>query len=416
MRSNTRRGNSRRILSLGIIVLSVAALGWEFWTWISNQDLWPDHSVYRWAVNAWTHGWDLMPSETPVRNGEPLPWVYPPFAVLPLAPLAVLPLKVDIALLYALNALALSTTFYLVLRRTWPGVEPLLCFALSVALVRLSLFLEPVFGCFAQGQINILLMGLVVADCLTRHPHWPRGMLVGIAAAIKLVPGVFVLFFLLRKDFRAATTAVGTAFLATLAGFLVDFEASVKYWFTQGPASAAFGSPLRTNQTVLAVLTRTDLSQVTRVSLWLLACVVLGALAVYCVRRSSDALAVVLIGLVALLVSPTSWSNHWVWLAPLLLFMVLYGLRSRSKLWLTAAVLSIHVAHWAPFVRLPLNRHLILHLPPEDQLRAAAFVILGVALLVLATFSVFRSSRSSPGRGSGEWYPVSLLRTGERAP
>ncbi|SDP93399.1 alpha-1,2-mannosyltransferase [Actinopolyspora xinjiangensis] len=396
--------------------MSVAALGWEFWAWVSNQDFWPDHSVYRWAVDAWAHGRELMPSEAPVRNGEPLPWVYPPFAVLPLAPLAVLPLKVDIALLYALNALALSTTFHLVLRRTWPGAEPLLCFALSVALARISLFLEPVFGCFAQGQINILLMGMVVVDCLARHPRWPRGMLVGIAAAIKLVPGVFVLFFLLRKNFRASVTAVGTAFLATLVGFLVDFEASVKYWFTQGPASAAFGSPLRTNQTVLAVLTRTDLPQVPRVSLWLLACAILGALAVYCVRRSSDAPAVVLIGLVSLLVSPTSWSNHWVWLAPLLLFMVVYGLRSRSKLWLTAAVLSIHVAHWAPFVRLPLNRYLMLHLPPVDQVRAASFVFLGAALLVLAAFSSFRSSRSSSRRDSGEWYPVSLLRTGERVP
>ncbi|SFD87046.1 alpha-1,2-mannosyltransferase [Actinopolyspora alba] len=403
------------IVSLGIIALSVIALGWEFWAWVSAQDYWPDHGVYRWAVESWLNGWDVMPSGATVTNEDPLPWVYPPFALLPLTPLAVLPLKVDIALLYALNAVALVTTFYLVFRRTWSRGDPLLCFAFSVALARISLFLEPVFGCFAQGQINILLMGVVAADCLVLNPRWPRGMLVGIAAAIKLVPGAFLLFFLLRKNFRAAGTVVLTAFLATLLGFLVDFEASVKYWFTQGPAAAAFGSPLRSNQTVLAVLSRTDLSGLAQVSLWVLICAVLGAATVYCVRNASGALALAIIGLVALLVSPTSWSNHWVWLAPALLFMVLYGLRSRSKLWLATAVVSVSVTHWAPFVELPLNRHLMLHLPPVDQVRAASFVILGVSLVVLTTFSLLRSSRGVPGREPSARYLASLVRTGERA-
>ncbi|MGJ7908909.1 glycosyltransferase family 87 protein [Actinopolyspora sp. H202] len=402
------------IVPLGLITLSVIALGWEFWVWISAQGHWPDHAVYRWAVESWLNGWDVMPSEATVTNEDPLPWVYPPFALLPLTPLAVLPLKVDIALLYALNAVALVTTLYLVFRRTWPRGDPLLCFALSVALARFSLFLEPVFGCFAQGQINILLMGVVAADCLVRNPRWPRGMLVGIAAAIKLVPGAFLLFFLLRKNFRAAGTVLLTAFLATLLGFLVDFEASVKYWFTQGPAAAAFGSPLRSNQSVLAVLSRTDLSGAAQVSLWVLGSALLGAATVYCVRRASDALAVAIIGLVALLISPTSWSNHWGWLAPALLFMVLYGLRSRSKLWLGTAAVSISVTHWAPFVGLPLNRHLMLHLPPVDQVRAASFVILGVSLLVLTTFSLLRSSRGVPEREASGRYLASLVGTGER--
>lgn len=53
--------------------------------------------------------------------------------------------------------------------------------------------------------------GLVAADCLTCQPRWPRGLLVGIAAAIKLTPAAFVLFFLLRRDYRAALDTCSAA-------------------------------------------------------------------------------------------------------------------------------------------------------------------------------------------------------------
>ncbi|WP_169509078.1 glycosyltransferase family 87 protein [Actinopolyspora mortivallis] len=374
-------------VSLGLIALSVVALGWELWTRVSVQEFWPDHDVYRRAVDAWLHGENVMPSSSPITNEDPLPWVYPPFALLTLAPLAVLPLKVDITLLYLLNTAALVVTFHLVLRRVWGSGDRLFCFALSLVLARASLFLGPVSGCFAQGQINIVLMGMVVADCLTRNPRWPRGMLIGLAAAVKIIPGAFVLLFLMRKNFRAAGTAVATGALATLAGFVIAFEASVKYWFTQGPAASAFGSPLRSNQTVLAVLNRTDLPAGLQISLWLLACVVLGGVTVYCVRNSSDTLSVMTIGLVALLISPTSWSNHWVWLAPTVLFMVVYGLKNYSKLWLSLSVLSVSVIFWSPFGRLPLDRDLMLNLSPVDQFRAASFVVLGFLVVALATFS-----------------------------
>ena len=64
--------------------------------------------------------------------------------------------------------------------------------------------LEPVLQTFEFGQINLLLMALVAVDCLVDRPRWPRGMLIGIAAAIKLTPAVFLLYFLLRRDYRAA--------------------------------------------------------------------------------------------------------------------------------------------------------------------------------------------------------------------
>ena len=69
------------------------------------------------------------------------------------------------------------------------------------------LLLEPVRSTLAYGQVNIVLMALVALDCLTAEPRWPRGALTGLAAALKLTPAAFVLFFLLRRDYRAAATA-----------------------------------------------------------------------------------------------------------------------------------------------------------------------------------------------------------------
>ncbi len=62
---------------------------------------------------------------------------------------------------------------------------------------------------FAFGQINVVLMTLVIADCVPRRTPWPRGLLLGLGIALKLTPAVFLLYFLLRRDNRAALTAVG---------------------------------------------------------------------------------------------------------------------------------------------------------------------------------------------------------------
>ena len=108
-----------------------------------------------------------------------------------------------------------------------------------------AMLLEPVRSTLCYGQINALLMALVAFDCLTRAPRWPRGIGVGIAAALKLTPGVFVLFFLLRRDLRSAARA-GLSFAAcTGAGFALAPRDSLRYW-----AQIAY-QPARTGGIVL---------------------------------------------------------------------------------------------------------------------------------------------------------------------
>ena len=80
------------------------------------------------------------------------------------------------------------------LRRAW----------LAAAIVAPAvIYLEPIRSNFDFGQINVVLMTLVIADCVPRKTPWPRGMLLGIAIALKLTPAVFLLYFLLRRDTRA---------------------------------------------------------------------------------------------------------------------------------------------------------------------------------------------------------------------
>ena len=104
-------------------------------------------------------------------------------------------------------------------------------------------------------------MTAVVVDCLSPASRLPRGILVGLAAAIKVTPAAFLLFFLLRKDFRALVTAAVTGLVATGVGFAVAPSESVRFWFggvlfqphrVSGPAT-------RENQTIAASLTRLHL-------------------------------------------------------------------------------------------------------------------------------------------------------------
>ena len=123
-----------------------------------------------------------------------------------------------------------------------------------------ALLLEPVRNTLAYGQINIVLMALVALDCLTEAPRWPRGALIGLAAAVKLTPAAFVLFFLLRRDYRAAAAAGVSFAAATAAGFVLAGHDSVRYWTAAVFQTGRIGNPATpANQCLQAVLARAGL-------------------------------------------------------------------------------------------------------------------------------------------------------------
>jgi alpha-1,2-mannosyltransferase len=295
-----------------------------------------DLGVYRFGGRTWLRGGDLY-GQVLVTGGLRLPFTYPPIAAVVLAPLALLPMTAAGAVLTVGSVVLAAVVLGVFLRRLAGRAAGSLWAA--GWLLPPALLLEPVRSTLAYGQINIVLMALVTLDCLTAEPRWPRGALTGLAAALKLTPAAFVLFFLLRRDYRAAATAAVSFAAVTAAGFVLAGPDSVRYWtaivFQTGRIG---GSAAATNQSIQAVLARAGLDPHTLpgAAAWLMLSAVVVVAAYrgvrYALAASQDCLALSLNAFAALLISPVSWSHHWVWCVPGLLTLADLGRRHHHRL------------------------------------------------------------------------------------
>ncbi|HEU0127100.1 MAG TPA: glycosyltransferase 87 family protein, partial [Pseudonocardiaceae bacterium] len=198
------------------------------------------------------------------------------------------------------------------------------------------------------------LMGLVVADCLLPRTPWPRGMLVGIATAIKLTPAVFVLFFLAHRQWRPVLVAGASFAAVTAVGFLAAPADSAKYWFGGVLTDPSrIGSPgFASNQSLAGLLHRWLLPAPWHTAIWLLAALVvlaLGWVAAGRLRaRGHDVAALLAVAAAGLLASPVSWSHHYVWVVPALIWGAHQARRS-PRWWPALMVLAAGALvgpHW----------------------------------------------------------------------
>lgn len=404
----------RRVLPVTVPLLVLVLVGLVVHTGGRHIDL----EVYRFGVQAWLSGGDLYGPLPETSGGIALPFIYPPFAALVLAPLALVPWPVAWAVLLGLSVAALGLTLHVVARALWPsggrgGALSVASLALPLALAvtpnnpidfdrpdpALTFGLEPVVQTIEFGQVNLLLMALVAADCLVRDPRWPRGLLIGIAAAVKLTPAAFVLFLLLRGDRRAVVTAIVSGLAATAVGFAVAPRESLAFWLGS-PAGGVSGSPFFSNQTIQAVLVRAGVDGAARTVVWLLLCAVLLVLVAPVVRRAPAPLALVATAGLALLASPTSWSHHWVWVAPALLVAAATAWRARSAAWTAATVLAGLVFVIAPHrLGLPRAGEAELGWTPGQQVVGSTYVWFTVLVLVALAVRWWRTPADAPDRG-----------------
>ncbi|GAB3577274.1 glycosyltransferase 87 family protein [Amycolatopsis endophytica] len=362
-----------------------------------------DLEVYRYGVQAWWDGKDMYGTLPEVANGAELPFVYPPFAAVLLSPLAMLPWDASVVTLYILNGLALGVTLYLVARTVRPSLGRAGGVAVASIGLPASVFLEPVSQTFGFGQVSIIMMALVTVDCLAGRTVWPRGFGIGLAAAIKLTPAAFILYFLIRRDFRSAITAGITFAVASVIGFIADFGGSVTYWFQGGLSGGGVsGTAFATNQAIEAVIVRTGLTGAAEKAVWIVLVLGLLGLVANAMRRAEPALALMANAGLALLVSPTSWSHYYVWVVPALLVMLGITIRRAEErswaaaAWLAWGALTAVFFILAPFHKLPETDFPVVHRDwtfPE-QLSAATYVLVVVALLL--AFAIPRRRHPRP--------------------
>src|SRR5690606_33040548 len=183
---------------------------------------------------------------------------------------ALMPLVVAEIVVLVSSLGCLGLTLWLVLDRLRPGLDRRLALPLVIGALALALYLEPVRQTFGFGQINLVLMAVVALDVLARKPFWPRGMLVGITVSIKLVPGGFLLYFLLRRDWKAAATMIVSAIGAVGVGFLLFPGDSVQYWFHTLADTGRIGPPyFAGNQSLKGLAFRLGVSDGAATAIWL---------------------------------------------------------------------------------------------------------------------------------------------------
>ncbi|MFC9788781.1 glycosyltransferase 87 family protein [Rhodococcus sp. NPDC127528] len=263
-------------------------------------------------------------------------YTYPPFSAILFAPLRALSPDLTSLLGYLANFAFLYLVVLLCWRRL--GYRPdRTLYVVSALLTVIFSWLEPVRTTIWLGQINLLLMLIVLWDLGRPEGSRLRGFAVGLAAGIKLTPALFIVQLVVTRQWRAAATATATLAATVAVGFVVLFSDSWAYWTVTLRQSTRIGETAwPANQSAAGVIARLLHEAEPPRLLWLAvaaALTVLGMTAVHLAhRRGQDLLATTMCGLTSCAVSPFSWGHHWVWFVPLIVLALDRALRSSRVL------------------------------------------------------------------------------------
>ncbi|MEU5207801.1 glycosyltransferase 87 family protein [Streptomyces sp. NPDC020742] len=361
-----------------------------------------------------------------VATSAHLPNTYPPFAALLFTPLTLLGVPAMRTLATAGNLLLLVAVVHLSLRlagrpRSLPPA------AATLAVSALLVWCEPVWTTLRYGQINLLLAALVLWDLTRKDTHRSAGMGIGLAAGLKLTPALFAVFLALAGAVRAgqllrsgagpraawnpwlrqAVVATATFLATALLAALALPRDSHRFWTEIVFAADRVGEvEITANQSLRGVLARLlhthDPGAAWVVLAGLTAAAGL-ALAAGSLLRGRRAWATACCAATALLVSPISWSHHWVWCVPMLILLgseALDRTGTGARRWWCAAVsgglLFCSFALW--WVPHRWHQHEELHQNGVQMLLSAVYPIAGLAVLTLAGTMLWRRNRTAmPG-------------------
>jgi alpha-1,2-mannosyltransferase len=424
----SRRGGRRLLLIAGAaLTVALAAYLADFFTHPLRDFFdWFDLRVYNHAGLIARHSparlyvWQLRPG---------IKFTYTPFAAVLFAACSLLPWAVLRWVMTAASLAALAMTAWVTFgalgwrhRRRLTGL---------LALMAVTVWLEPVQRALHLGQIELLLMYLIVWDLCQNDRRWWKGAGIGIAAGIKLVPLIFIPYLVLSGRLRQAAAA-SIAFGATIGvGFVFLPGQSVKWWLTGyflrvGKA----GDPASMlNQSLFGMMARAEAGPRNAHLLWLCTDIVVavaGVVTAAMLHRAGQLVAGWLTcALTGLLVSPISWDQHWVWIVPAIALAADAAARHRGRARLAclalAAGIAVVFADWPDtvtgaraFVPKGLlgigpaaspGRHLEYRLAGIENLTWNLYLVAGLVMLAIALGAAIRAWR---GRVAAERDPAPL--------
>ncbi len=313
-------------------LLALAAIGFLVVTAVGGLML--DLDVYRAGGQAILHGGNLYA----IRAADNLPFTYPPVSAVLAIPLALVPFPVArigwIAMVYLPLLFAVRTGFRPLLERA--GQAALVLFPVMLTF---AAYLLPIRQVIGFGQVDMLLLAMCLLDCVATSPKWPRGLLIGLATAIKLEPGVFIIYLLLTGRRREAGVAALSFAGWTGLAWLINPRDSVAYW-----TSAIFdtrrlgGNASAGNQALRGMVLRLH-ADLAPDLIWLPLALVVAvggfAAARACWKQGHDLAGIAMTGLLGALLSPVAWIHHLCWVLVAIGVIAGDG-RNARRIWLAA--------------------------------------------------------------------------------
>ena len=354
-----------------------------------------DLQVYVYAVKDMLAGRDIFATTTP---GWHLFFIYPPIAAVLMTPLAFGPyLFWQLAWTTALVGAQQSVLRRCGIPRGWK---------LALVGIAVVVAVEPIRTTLGYGQVNTLLMAMVLADLLPSAPgvddgrrRLPRGVLIGLAAAIKLTPALFVVFALLLGKRRLAITAmISFAVFTGIGALLLPHQTAVFFGGLSG-GDTRTASPLYVgNQSLLGVFFR--LGDTTRgttlIGLGVAGLVaLLGTfVAAHWWRQGERVFAVALVGLCTCLASPLSWTHHYVYVLPMGVAVLVANVPRWTRV--LAGIWVLWICACLPLAVLPYGNNAERSYTALQQLVANLGPLVGVLLVVALGWQLVVTTRRGP--------------------
>lgn len=369
---------------------------------VHGDDLgYEDLLVYRAAGRAVLADHSLYAADFGIVNHSPygLAFIYPPFSALLFIPLAFVPAGLAKVAMVLLNATACTIFFGIIVvaatdewgrLRSWGSLTAPISVRTAIAVFTAAVVFvlsTPVQATIEFGQVNLILAAAVALDVLVPHVPWPRGLLVGLAVAIKLTPAVFVGYFLLTRQWRALAVSLATATSAIALSWLVCPSDTTRYLTSMVGDPRSFGGlTFASNQSVRGVIARIPALDSMRGVIWGVATVLVLALATVAIevsRRGGDTVAAMLsAAFIGLLCAPVSWGHHWVWLSAMAVYFLVRWTVIGGARNLVAGLAVALVVLAAPWKYLPNDNERERLWNPFEHLLGAAWTLTAIVLLV----------------------------------